>query len=339
LDVSPKRLRISYAAHLITPAHKALDKAQEIGRGGASIGTTGRGIGPAYTDKSARRGLRMQDMLHPHSFREKFAAHINESNLWLTHIYNLEPLETEPLLEEFSRYAESLVPHITDVSGEIDQALRNGQNVLAEGAQGTLLDLDNGTYPFVTSSCPTAAGVFVGLGLAPHYAGRVVGVTKAFQTRVGSGPFPTEVFGETANRLRGTGSNPWDEFGTTTGRPRRVGWLDAVLLRYTLRLNGVTELAVTKLDILSGLHTVQICNAYKIDGKILSDLPMGPADLSPYQAVYEEFPGWQEDVQSARQWSDLPISAQNYIKRLEEVTGVPVRYVSVGAERSQVVRV
>ncbi|MEJ5203378.1 MAG: adenylosuccinate synthetase, partial [Anaerolineales bacterium] len=200
-----------------------------------------------------------------------------------------------------------------------------------------LLDLDHGTYPFVTSSTPTAPGALTGLGLGVLPVDRVVGVTKAFQTRVGSGPFPTEVFGEMAERLRGTGANPWDEFGTTTGRPRRVGWLDGVLLRYAMRLNGVSELAVTKLDILSGLPNIKICTAYRSENGVHETLPLGPADLSPFEAVYEELPGWQEDVRGARRWEDLPRLAQEYIRRIEAISGVPVRYISVGPERSQVI--
>ena len=211
--------------------------------------------------------------------------------------------------------------------------------MLAEGAQGTLLDIDHGTYPFVTSSSPTAPGVLPGLGVGFGFTGRVIGVTKAFQTRVGAGPFPTEVLGETATRLRGTGSNPWDEFGTTTGRPRRVGWLDGVLLRYAVRINGLSELVVTKLDVLSGLPSVQICTAYRANGKEYNDLPLGPADLSPFEPVYEELPGWEADLTGVRSWTDLPKEAQAYLARIAEISGVPVCQVSVGPEREQVVDV
>jgi len=200
-----------------------------------------------------------------------------------------------------------------------------------------LLDLDHGTYPFVTSSSPTAPGVLPGLGVGFGYVNRVIGVTKAFQTRVGAGPFPTEVFGEAATRLRGTGANPWDEFGTTTGRPRRVGWLDGVLLRYAVRINGLTELVVTKLDILSGLPEIRVCTAYRINGQVYTDLPLGPADLSPFEPVYEEMPGWHEDISGARTWNDLPVEAQNYLTRISQISGVPVCQVSVGPEREQVV--
>jgi len=337
VEVNPQRLRISYAAHMITPAHRALDKAQEAARGGGQIGTTGRGIGPAYTDKAARRGLRMQDMLSLDSFREKMIAHITESNRWLIGVYQAEPLDPAAIADEYAGYARTLIPYISDVSATVVETLHRGGQVLAEGAQGTLLDIDLGTYPFVTSSYPTSAGVLVGLGIGIVPFGRVFGVTKAFQTRVGAGPFPTELFGEMAVRLRGTGANPWDEFGTTTGRPRRVGWLDGVLLRYAVRVNGLTELAVTKLDILGDLPSLKICTAYRSSGIEYTDLPLGPADLSPFEAVYEEMPGWEGDLRQARRWDDLPQAAQRYLKRIAEIAGVPVTFASVGPERSQMV--
>ncbi len=241
------------------------------------------------------------------------------------------------MLADFDCYAEKLIPHICDVSAELNAALAQGQRVLAEGAQGTLLDIDHGTYPFVTSSNPTAPGALVGLGLGVGNTGRVIGVTKAFQTHVGAGPFPTEVGGDLALRLRGTGQNPWDEYGTTTGRPRRVGWLDMVLLRYAVRVNGLTELALTKLDILSGLPVIQLCVAYQDQEKKYSDLPYGPACLSPFQAIYEHLPGWDQDIREVRRWEDLPAQARSYILRIEELSGIPVRLVSVGPEREQVI--
>ncbi len=337
LKVDPQRLSISHAAHLLTPAHQALDRAQEALRGKAQIGTTGRGIGPAYTDKAARRGLRMEDMLDIPRFRQKLTAHLEEANRWLTLLYEAQPLAVQEFVEEFSGYAAELAPYIRDVGVLIMETLQNGGRVLAEGAQGTLLDLDHGTYPYVTSSTPTAPGALSGLGLGILPVARVLGVTKAFQTRVGSGPFPTEVMGEMAERLRGSGANPWDEFGTTTGRPRRVGWLDGVLLRYAMRLNGISELAVTKLDVLSGLPVLKLCTAYRSKDGVWETLPLGPADLSPFEAVYEELPGWQEDVTKARRWEDLPSPAQDYIRRIETISGAPVRYISVGPERSQVI--
>lgn len=337
ITVNPQRMRISHAAHLITPAHRALDQAQEKARGKGQIGTTGRGIGPAYTDKATRTGLRAQDMLDLDSFRQKMIAHVEEINQKLTALYHADPVDVNRAVLEYSRYAATLAPYIGDVSSQLWDALAAGKTVLAEGAQGTLLDLDHGTYPFVTSSNPTAPGALVGLGLGICPIGRVVGVTKAFQTRVGAGPFPTELDGDAAVRLRGTGTNPWDEFGTTTGRPRRVGWLDGVLLRYAARINGLTELVLTKLDVLTGLKTVRICTAYRANGQTLADLPLGPADLSPFEPVYEDLPGWDADVSRARKAADLPAAALDYIHRIESLSGVRVSLVSVGPERDQMV--
>ncbi len=339
VKVDPTRLRISHAAHLITPGHRALDRAQETARGKDQIGTTGRGIGPAYTDKASRRGIRMEEMLDESGFHQRMLAHIEEVNLTLTRLYEAEPLDPCLIADQYVEYAEKLRDYIGDTSAVVWEALRRGQSVLAEGAQGTLLDLDHGTYPFVTSSSPLATGVMGGLGIGVGHVGRVIGVTKAFQSRVGAGPFPTEVQGDTAVRLRGTGANPWDEFGTTTGRPRRVGWLDGVLLRYAVRVNGLTELVVTKLDVLSGLPEVRVCVAYRANGREFADLPLGPADLSPFEPVYEDLPGWDADLTGVRSWDELPREAQNYLARISELSGVPVCQVSVGPERDQVVDV
>jgi adenylosuccinate synthase len=337
IEVSHHRLRLSFAAHLITPAHRAQDQAQESARGQAQIGTTLRGIGPAYTSKVSRQGLRLMDMLDRNAFQDALRSHILAINLQMKALHGAPPIEPEPIIAEYDRYAEMLVPYIGDVSAQLDEALAQGKRVLAEGAQGTLLDIDHGTYPFVTSSTPTAPGALVGLGLGVGNTGRVIGVTKAFQTRVGAGPFPTEVEGDLALRLRGTGQNPWDEYGTTTGRPRRVGWLDMVLLRYAARVNGLTELALTKLDILSGLPAIRLCVAYQEGDTVYSDLPYGPAHLSPFQAIFEDLPGWKEDIREIRRWEDLPAQARDYILHIEELSGIPVRLVSVGPEREQVV--
>jgi adenylosuccinate synthase len=341
VDIAPTRIKISAAAHLITPAHIALDKAQEARRAqaGDKIGTTGRGIGPAYTDKTGRGGLRAELLLDPERLGDKLADHIHAANVTLEKVYGQTPLDPTAIAAEYTDHARRLAPYITDTALYLHQQLKAQATVLAEGAQGTLLDIDHGTYPFVTSSSPTTGGVFTGLGIAPQFTDRVIGVTKVFQTRVGEGPFPTEAFGAEAERLRGTGQNPWDEFGTTTGRPRRCGWLDLVLLRYASRINGLTELALTKMDVLSGLETIRLCVGYRTaNGQIHDELPLGPADLSPFQPVYEELPGWPDDVRGARSLADLPNAARQYVDRIEDLTGLPVSLISVGPERSQIVR-
>lgn len=339
IDVSPARLQISRSAHLITPAHIAIDKAREEARGGGKIGTTQRGIGPAYNQKSSRDGIRMEALMDKSLFRQSFQNHINHANETLRHQYGEEPFETFPLAEKFLDYAETLAPYIKDASLTIHQFLKDHKRVLAEGAQGTLLDLDHGTYPFVTSSNPTAPGALVGLGVGFDHVNRVIGVAKAFQSRVGSGPFPTEQSGEVAGRLRGTGENPWDEFGTTTGRPRRVGWLDAVLLRYSARINGLTELVLTKLDILSGLETVKICTGYAVDGHgtLVDDIQLN--NLPNYQPVYTTFDGWDEDLWDVREWKHLPENAKKYVRTIETLTELPIQMVSVGPERDQTIDV
>ncbi len=341
IPVDPERLRISHAAHLITSAHRTLDQAQEAARGQSKIGTTLRGIGPAYTDKVARTGLRLETMLNLDCFSSAVEGLVNDINQRLTRLYGAEPLDPQAIVVEATEQARQVSPYIADVSSYLTDELRDGKRVLAEGAQGTLLDLDQGTYPFVTSSYPTAPGALIGLGLGLGCEGRVIGVTKAFQTRVGAGAFPTEVFGDAALRLRGTGENPWDEYGTTTGRPRRVGRLDMVLLRYAVRINGLTELALTKLDVLSGLEKVYLCTAYrrKSDGSLHVDLPMGPGDLAPFEPVFEEMPGWQAELGTVRLWEDLPGEARDFILRIEDLCGVAVQMVSVGPERGQIVEI
>ena len=335
--INPDRIKISHAAHLITPGHIALDTALEQARGDQMIGTTKRGIGPAYTAKVTRSGLRMEQMLNPEKFESDVRDHIMEINSQLESLSGKTNLDANKISREYRAYADELAPFIAEVGLLAYKTLEQGKSILAEGAQGTLLDLDHGTYPYVTSSTPTAPGALVGLGLGVGAADRVIGVVKAFQTRVGEGPFPTELFDDLALRLRGTGANDWDEFGTTTGRPRRVGWLDLVLLRYACRINGLTELAITKLDILSGLESIKLCSGYRVNEDVYPDLPLGPADLSGYEPVYEEIPGWEEDISGIRSWIDLTERAQNYINQIEELTGIPVKIISVGPERSQVI--
>jgi adenylosuccinate synthase len=339
VDVSPAHLKISHNAHLITPAHIALDKASEMRLGQGAIGTTQRGIGPAYTDKVSRDGLRAGLFAEPKALAEAIQVHIESKNEVLTKIYDAPTLDATAVAAEYATYAERLAPHLVDGSVLLDGYLRNGRSVLAEGAQGTFLDIDHGTYPFVTSSSPTAGGALTGLGIGPKTVDRIIGVTKAFTSRVGSGPFPCQLGGAQAERLRGSGRNPWDEFGTTTGRPRRVGWLDVVMLRHAVRINSLTELALTKMDILSGLAEIPVCVAYEYQGERLEQFPSSLEVLAGCTPIYETLPGWTEDIANACLWSDLPANAQRYIQYVAEITGTPVRYASVGPGRMQFVEV
>jgi adenylosuccinate synthase len=336
VDCSPERIKISHAAHLLTPLHIALDQAEEAARE-KKIGTTGRGIGPAFSEKTARCGVRAEVLAQPEECADKIKAHILRGNRTLEKLYAQPPLDADAIAATFFQYAQTFGPYVTDTSALVADALRSGKTVLAEGAQGTLLDLDQGTYPYVTSSPTGIAGAFSGLGVGARDLGRVIGVVKAFQTRVGEGPFPTEQTGEVGNRLRGTGSNPWDEFGTTTGRPRRCGWLDLMLLRYSVRQNGMTEFVLTKLDILSGLNPVRICTAYERNGKTYTELPMGMSGLESFRPVYTDLPGWDADIRNARSKEELPAAARNYVERIEKETGVPVTLVSVGSEREEII--
>ncbi len=338
VTINPERIKISHAAHLITPGHRALDGARERARGDAKIGTTGRGIGPAYTSKTSRSGLRMELLRSNQALENALADHLAEVNHHLVAIYKEDPLDEQMIIRDFQGFADQLQAYITETGLYAARALTEGKVILAEGAQGTLLDLDHGTYPYVTSSTPTAPGALTGLGLGIGSANRVIGVVKAFQTRVGEGPFPTELKGDLAVRLRGTGANDWDEFGTTTGRPRRVGWLDIVLLRYAVRINGINEIALTKLDILSGFDSIMICTAYQ-DGDVnYPELPMGPGNLENMKGIYAELPGWKKDLTAIRKWGDLPEEARTYVEKIESLVGIPVTMVSVGPERSQVIR-
>lgn len=339
VDVSPKRLFISDAAQLITPGHRLLDSAQDAALGKAQIGTTGRGIGPAYVDKAARRGLRTGEILDPVSFRKRVSEHFESINNTLQAMYQHPGVDVEKSTKDYLDVTAILQPYIRRIGPIVKSTLDQGKTVLSEAAQGTLLDLEQGSYPYVTSSCTTAAGVFSGLGLGIYPVHKVVGVTKSFQTRVGAGPFPTELFDEQATLLRGTGSNPWDEFGTTTGRPRRVGWLDLVLLRYAIEINGITELFITKMDILSGIGEIPVCVAYESHGKQLTQLERtaDAQSLSQYKPVYQSLPGWQEDLRAMRKYDEFPAAAKAYIRFIEDQCGVPVRMISVGPERMAVV--
>jgi adenylosuccinate synthase len=338
VDISPDRLKLSGRAHLIMPYHIALDGAAEAARGGAALGTTRRGIGPAYTDKAARSGIRAQEMLHPHeTFANRIREQVDAKNAVLERVYDQQPLEAEAIVEEYLTYAGRLAPHVTDVSQEVARAIRSRKRILAEGAQGTLLDLDQGSYPYVTSSYPTIGGVMIGLGVGPQHIERVVGVVKAYQTRVGAGPMPTELTDELGERLRGTGAQPWDEFGTTTGRPRRCGWLDGVTLRYAVRVNGLTEIAITKLDILSRFDTLQICVAYELDGQRVEAFPTDLTVLARCQPLYETLPGWGVDIANVRSFEDLPQEARSYVAYIEDLLSIPASCISVGPGRDQTI--
>jgi adenylosuccinate synthase len=333
--IDPSRLAVSGNAHLIMPYHLAMEAVTERYLGKHKLGTTKRGIGPAYADKAMRLGLRVQDLTDPKIFREKLEVVLKEKNLVLSKVYNRLPLDGDSMAEDYLGYGERLAPHIADTAALLYQALRAGKRVLLEGAQGTLLDLDHGTYPFVTSSSPVAGGALAGSGLGPKEVDDVIGVTKAYVTRVGSGPFPTEDTGGAGRQMGEKGS----EFGTTTGRARRCGWFDAVLLRYAVRINGLTELFLTKLDVLSGLPLLQISTAYRAGDEVFDDFPPHQSLFHKAEPVYQRLPGWTEDLTAARRFQDLPPAAQTYVRRIAELAGVPVRYISVGPDREQTLEV
>jgi adenylosuccinate synthase len=329
--VSCDRLLISASAHLIMPHHIALDKVSERYLGSARIGTTGRGIGPAYSDKAARMGIRMQDLLDPGIFRQKLELALREKNQVLTKVYNRRAIDPEPVCAEYLGYAARLGGYLADTSLVLNQALDQGQVVLLEGAQATQLDVDHGTYPFVTSSSPTAGGACAGSGVGPTRITKVIGILKAYTTRVGAGPFPTELTDDQGDWLRAAGA----EYGVTTGRPRRTGWFDAVLARYARRVNGITDYFITKLDVLSGLDKVPVCVAYQVNGTRQDDIPMTQTDFHHAAPVYEYLDGWQEDITAAKTPDDLPRNARAYLMTLQDMIGAPVCAVGVGPRRDQ----
>ncbi|MER5650084.1 adenylosuccinate synthase [Streptosporangium sp. NPDC002524] len=333
--VSSERLLISANAHLIMPHHKALDKVTERYLGKAKIGTTGRGIGPAYGDKIYRMGVRVQDLLDPGILQKKIEVALGEKNQILTKIYNRRAIDAGKVLDEYLGYAERLTPHIADTSLILNRALDENKVVLLEGGQGNLLDIDHGTYPFVTSSSPTSGGACSGSGIPPTRLTGVIGILKAYTTRVGSGPFPTELDDEMGEWLRTTGG----EYGVTTGRNRRCGWFDAVIARYASRINGITDYFLTKLDVLSGLDTIPVCVAYEVDGVRHDEIPMTQTDFHHATPVYEEFPGWKEDITGARSFEDLPANAQAYVKALEEMSGARISAVGVGPGRTETLQI
>jgi adenylosuccinate synthase len=333
LQIPLGNLWISQTAHVTMPYHRLLDTATEASRGNQKIGTTGRGIGPTYADKSERTGIRVQDLMDEELLQEKLAWTIDYKNVILEKLYNLPPLDPKVVISEYLGYAERLRPYVVDTSLKIYDAIQRRLNILFEGAQGTLLDLDHGTYPYVTSSNPVAGGACVGTGVGPTMIDRVIGVAKAYTTRVGEGPFPTELDGELGELLCDRGA----EFGTTTGRQRRCGWFDGVIGRYAVRINGLDCLAITKLDVLDEMDEIKVCVAYEIDGETKQDFPSSARDFAHCQPVYETLPGWKRSTADCRTLEDLPKAAQNYLTFLAEYMEVPIAIVSVGAGREQTI--
>ncbi|QAS52903.1 adenylosuccinate synthase [Halobacillus litoralis] len=329
--VSTDNLRISNRAHVILPYHLKLDALQEEEKGANKIGTTKKGIGPAYMDKAARTGIRIADLMDKESFREKLEQNLAEKNRLFEKVYETEPFTIDEILEEYYDYGQQIAQYVCDTSVVLNNSLDEGRRVLFEGAQGVMLDIDQGTYPFVTSSNPIAGGVTIGSGVGPSKIKHVVGVSKAYTTRVGDGPFPTELENETGDQIREVGK----EYGTTTGRPRRVGWFDSVVVRHARRVSGITDLSLNSIDVLTGIETLKICTAYKYQGEIMEEFPASLKVLAECEPVYEEMPGWTEDITGAESLSDLPENARHYIERVSQLTGIPLSIFSVGPDRSQ----
>ncbi|MGI6361741.1 MAG: adenylosuccinate synthase [Bacillota bacterium] len=330
--IGSDNLRISQRAQMIMPYHCQMDALQETLKGDSKIGTTKRGIGPAYVDKIARTGFRLIDLMDWPSFLQKLHSNIEEKNR-IFELYGQELIDEEKIIADFKVYAERIKPYLADTAPIINQAIDDGKNVLFEGAQGTLLDIDHGTYPYVTSSYPTAGGACTGSGVGPTKIKRVLGIAKSYTTRVGDGPFPTELFDGIGETIRQQGF----EFGTTTGRPRRCGWFDAVISRYSMMINGLTDLIVTKLDVLDSLSEIKICTAYEYQGRIITDFPADLSVLSECQPIYESLPGWQAPTTDCRSFSELPLNAQKYLQRVAELSGVEISIVAVGPERTQTI--
>lgn len=329
--VSMDNLRIDARAHVILPYHVAMDELSEKSLGKGDIGTTKNGIGPCYMDKAERVGIRICDLINPGIFREKLYRNVAVKNKVLAALYGAEPMNADEIFEEYCEYAKKLAPYVCDTSVLVYDAIRAGKKVLFEGAQGALLDLDVGTYPFVTSSHPTSGGFCVGSGIGPTLIDEVIGVCKSYTTRVGKGPLPTELFGEMGEHIRRTGF----EYGTTTGRPRRCGWLDTVILRFAVRVNGLTSLAVNKLDTLTGIDKLKVCVAYVKNGVKIENFPCDISDLEGCEPVYVEVDGWKEDIENVRSYDDLPAAAKAYIELIEREAGVPVKMIGVGPDREQ----
>ncbi|WP_335871900.1 adenylosuccinate synthase [Bacillus sp. 2205SS5-2] len=330
-NISTKNLRISNRAHVILPYHLKLDEVEEERKGANKIGTTKKGIGPAYMDKAARVGIRIADLLDRQSFEEKLARNLEEKNRLLERFYDTTGFTMDEILDEYYEYGQQIAPQVVDTSVVLNDALDEGRRVLFEGAQGVMLDIDQGTYPFVTSSNPVAGGVTIGSGVGPTKINHVVGVSKAYTTRVGDGPFPTELDNEIGHKIREVGR----EYGTTTGRPRRVGWFDSVVVRHARRVSGLTDLSLNSIDVLTGIETLKICVAYRYQGKVIDEFPANLNILAQCEPVYEELPGWTEDITSCENLHELPENARHYLERVSQLTGIPLSIFSVGPDRSQ----
>ncbi|MBW1893733.1 MAG: adenylosuccinate synthase [Deltaproteobacteria bacterium] len=333
IDCGAEKLRISEKAHIIMPYHKAIDIAREKMKGGTKIGTTGRGIGPCYEDKASRRGIRFVDLIDPVDFREKVEKVVEEKNFYLKEFLKADSIDAEEIIEVYSRKASQLAPHVENISVSLYNSIRSGQQVLFEGAQGTHLDIDHGTYPFVTSSNTVSGNTTCGSGIGPKEIDGVLGIVKAYTTRVGEGPFPAELFDETGDFIQKKGV----EFGATTGRKRRCGWLDMVMLRNSVRLNGLTGLVITKLDVLGELESINICTGYEFEGSVMDHFSASLKVLAGCKPVYETMPGWSEDISGIRSFDELPETTKQYLKRLEELAEVPIDIVSVGPGRDETI--
>ncbi|MBD0695353.1 adenylosuccinate synthase [Streptomyces sp. CBMA123] len=333
--IDTSKLLVSGNAHLITPYHRTIDKVAERFLGKRRIGTTGRGIGPTYADKINRVGIRVQDLFDESILRQKIEAALHDKNQILVKLYNRRAIPADLVVEEYLGYAEKIKPFLADTTLVLDEALKADKVVLLEGGQGTLLDVDHGTYPFVTSSNPTAGGACTGAGIGPTKIDRVIGILKAYTTRVGSGPFPTELLDEDGEALRRIGG----ERGVTTGRDRRCGWFDAVIARYATRVNGLTDFFLTKLDVLTGWEQIPVCVAYEIDGRRVEELPYNQSDFHHAKPIYETLPGWTEDISKAKTFAELPKNAQAYVKALEEMSGAPISAIGVGPGRDETIQI
>lgn len=331
--ISMEHLYISDAAHVVMPYHLELDRLEEERKAGKNIGTTRKGMGPTYTDKVARRGIRMCDLLHTERLTQRLQENLEYTNQLLEKIYNAPTYNVEQIIQEYQPFIEKIRKHVTNTSWMIHECIQEEGSVFFEGAQGALLDIDQGTYPFVTSSNPTAGGVLTGCGVGPTQIDRVIGVTKAYLTRVGTGPFPTEQINPIGKALQKQGH----EVGVTTGRPRRCGWFDAVLMRHAIRISGITELALTKLDVLSGFDPIAVCNAYRYKGEVLTEFPTDASILAEAEPIYTELPGWTEDISSIRNYKQLPAQTRTYIEWIEENCGIPASILSLGPEREMAI--